>query len=109
MFDRESMDFQADRATLLEVPLSGVSARMEDVATGKLEVDGRAQGDVAQMLKFVNISPLVNTIGAVTRPMVAKGPASLELKLALPLKDLQATTRDGSTWPARPSSSRPRR
>ena len=60
VFDRVGMDFRAERATLLEVPLTGVTARMDDVASGMLEVDGKAQGDLAQMLKFVNTSPLAD-------------------------------------------------
>ena len=84
---------------------------MEDLATGKLEVEGQAQGDVAQMLKFVNSSPLVNTIGGVTRPMVAKGPASLELKLALPLEGLACSHSQGPDRPGRlgPGVRSPRR
>lgn len=95
VFDRASMRFQADRATILEVPLTGVAVRIEDLADARLEIDGRAQGDAAQMLKFVNTSPLVETIGGVTRPMVAKGPATLDLSLRLPLDDMQAATAKG--------------
>ena len=95
IFERASMKFQAVRATILEVPLSGVTASMDDLANGRLEVAGRAQGDAAQMLKFVNTSPLAGTIGGVTRPLVAKGPATLELSLVLPLKELQASSAKG--------------
>ena len=105
VFDRVGMDFRAERATLLEVPLAGVTARMEDIASGMLEVAGKAQGDVGQMLKFVNTSPLAEDIGNVTRSMVVKGPATLEVELGLPLKELKGTTAKGrrrhrgAPWP----------
>ncbi len=95
VFDRVGMEFRAERATLLEVPLTGVTARMDDVASGLLEVGGKAQGDLAQMLKFVNTSPLAEDIGSVTRSMIAKGPAALEVELGLPLKDLKGATAKG--------------
>ena len=95
VFERAGMKFQAERATILEVPLTGVTARIDDLAVGRLEVEGRAQGDAAQLLKFVNTSSLADTIGGVTRPMVAKGPATLDVSLRLPLKDLSASTARG--------------
>jgi uncharacterized protein YhdP len=95
VFDRVGMEFRAERATLLDVPLTGITARMDDIASGLLEVGGKAQGDLDRMLKFVNTSPLAEDIGSVTRSMIARGPASLEVELGLPLKDLKGAAAKG--------------
>ena len=95
VFDRVSMEFHAERASLLEVPLAGITARMDDVASGVLAVAGKAQGDVGQMLKFVNASPLAEDLGDVTRSVMVKGPATLEVELGLPIKELKDTTVKG--------------
>lgn len=95
VFERAGMTFRGERATILEVPVTAVTAKIEDLAVSMLEVEGRAQGDASQFLKFVNGSGLAETLGDVTRPMVAKGPATLALSLALPLNDMPAAGAKG--------------
>jgi uncharacterized protein YhdP len=94
-FDRASLRLQAQRATAMEVALSGVDVRIDDLAHGVVAIQGLAEGDAARMLRFVNASPLASALGDVTRPMNAKGPAKLALELRLPLKDLDSFTARG--------------
>ena len=85
LFEGAAMKFTAERGSVLEVPLTGVRARIDDLADARLELDGRASGDAAQFLKFIRESPLADRIGEATRPLVAQGSTVLDLSLKVPL------------------------
>lgn len=98
LFDRTSMTIRNARARLWGVELNGVSADIDNLnaASPVLRVDGRAQGPLQDMVRYVNSSPVGGWSGNTLREAQASGPADLKLALRLPLADLERSTVQGS-------------
>ncbi len=86
-FDRGKMDISASRASVYGVRLSNIHARLPHLEQRDqhLAVDGQGSGPLADMLRFVDASPVGGLIGGVLARADAVGPARLALKLDIPL------------------------
>ena len=85
-FERQGMNVRAQRGTIGGSNIVEATARIPDLGRDTtLEVRGVVAGELAQMLDYVNASPLVRTLGPVSRGALARGPARLDLKLDIPL------------------------
>jgi uncharacterized protein YhdP len=78
------------------VMLSEVRARIAEYREPLLLIDGRGVGMAADMLQFVDDSPLQGTVSRHTRDLHVTGEAKLGLSLWLPLAQLSATKVQGS-------------
>jgi uncharacterized protein (TIGR02099 family) len=61
-----------------------------------LEVNADGQGPVAEGIKYVNNSPLVDTLGGFSRDLRTAGNGKLHLELRIPLHDTHSTKVKGS-------------
>lgn len=97
IFDRVSMEIRNATARIGNVQLEPVRARIASFAAAPmLEIDGRGKGPAAEMLKFVNTTPVGTWLGEVLKPATINGDADLRLSLGMPLSDTSKTTIKGS-------------
>ncbi|PRC94855.1 YhdP family protein [Solimicrobium silvestre] len=87
VFDRESMEINAESGETDEIPVSKVKARIANLIGSNpvLEIDGNAVGPVQNMLHYLSVSPVLEWIGNFTQDTKATGNAKLKLRLDLPL------------------------
>jgi len=97
VFDRGGMSIHQAQGRIFGVDLRGVEANVRDFAHERiLEVDGRANGPLADMLRYVNGSPAGDRLGGALAQTSASGNADLRLALRLPLSQLDQSTIKGS-------------
>jgi uncharacterized protein YhdP len=88
LFEAERMQILASRAAILGARLSNVRAQIPDLYRGdeRLQVDGTADAATAEFLRFLEASPVSESIGGATREMSAAGNGRLQLGLELPIR-----------------------
>jgi len=87
LFDRASMTVTAKRGAAYSAKLSNVVARIPELGpNATLDVRGVAEGPLADMVRYVNTSPVSRWIGGLTANTEASGNAKLELRLGIPLR-----------------------
>ncbi|MBI5751945.1 MAG: TIGR02099 family protein [Hydrogenophilales bacterium] len=96
-FHGKRMDISASGATL-GTRLSRVKVVIPDLLLhdGVLEIDGEAQGASANLLRFIEESPVAQGIDHFTQAMKAEGNGKLALSLRMPLRHLENTRVTGS-------------
>jgi uncharacterized protein (TIGR02099 family) len=96
LFQRAGMQISNARAQVAGfsgLAVSRAQARMADMtAQPSVEVTGEIRGPLAQGLQLVKASPLAAMTREVLSPVSASGPAELQLKLQLPLRELARST-----------------
>ena len=86
LLDRGSMTVTAHRGAAYGARLSDVVARIPEFGRNvTLDVRGVAEGPLADMVRYVNTSPVSRWIGGMTTNAETTGNAKLELRLAIPL------------------------
>lgn len=95
-FERAGMRIQANSGQVFSSRLSGVRATLADFGKPLLQIEGNGTGPAADMLRFVNESPVATRIDDFTREASASGDAKLALRLQLPLSDLDRSRVAGS-------------
>lgn len=97
VFDRLSMEIRNAQATTQGVKLTGVHGGIKRLDERPvLVLEGAGRGAVADMLRFVNASPVGGWIGNALAQSTATGQADLALTLTVPLAHPPATTVRGS-------------
>lgn len=94
-FEGPGMRITAERAKIFGVALAGVVAEVPDLdAPGgeMMNIRGRAAGPTADFLRFVSESPVSRRIDGFTDGMRAEGAGNLDLRLVLPLRNMDAST-----------------
>ena len=96
--DGKRLELNASKASILGTRISNTSVVIADVWTRErmLGVNGLAEGETAEFLKFVAQSPVNEWTGTFTERMSAVGSGKLQLKLDLPLARLNETKVAGS-------------
>ena len=91
------MTIKASRGSIYGVAVSDVRAQIDDLAAADemIMISGRASGQTADFLRFVEASPVGERIDHFTDEMRATGNGQLELKLAMPLRQLASTRIEG--------------
>jgi uncharacterized protein (TIGR02099 family) len=95
--DRSTLEIRNARARLAGVDFSrihGVIPELGDHA--RLDLDGSAHGPLADMLRYVNTTPIGRWIGRALAGATATGAADLKLGLSIPLDDPGRTGVKGS-------------
>ena len=86
LFERRSMTVTAQRGAAYDAKLSNVVARIPEVGhNATLDVRGVADGPLADMVRYVNSSPVLRWTGGITANAAATGNAKLDLRLSIPL------------------------
>jgi uncharacterized protein (TIGR02099 family) len=97
VIDRSTLEIRDARAQLGSVVLSQVGGGIRNLADrSALTLDGTVRGPLAEMLRFVNATPVGQWTGQALAHASGTGNAELKLALALPLYELPASTVKGS-------------
>ena len=97
VFDRLSMEIRNAQASTQGVKLTGVQGGIKRLDERPvLVIEGVGRGGVADMLRFVNASPVGGWIDNALAQSTATGQADLTLALTVPLASPPATTVRGS-------------
>ncbi|MDH5207977.1 MAG: YhdP family protein [Burkholderiaceae bacterium] len=92
LFERASMTITAQRGRAYGALIEQATAHIEHLGRGAtLQVRGRASGQLADMVRYVNESPVKRWIGGVTDGAETQGPARLDLTLQIPLQHAENT------------------
>ncbi len=97
VFERGGMWFRQVGGRLWDTELSGVQGRIADLSPqAVLEIDGLARGPAADLLRYVEATPLADwTAGALAQAR-ADGTSELKLALRMPLSRLANTSLQAS-------------
>lgn len=86
--DRNALEVRDARARLAGVDWSRVHAGIAQLGEhAELDLDGNARGALADMLRYVNATPIGRWTGRALAKTTASGAADLKLTLAVPLDD----------------------
>lgn len=96
VFDRNTMEFRNAQGRLWGVELAKVSGTIRDLRKPLLKIDGEARGPAADLLRYVNSSPVGGWTGDALRAATAGGAAELKLALELPIGELERSTVQGT-------------
>jgi uncharacterized protein (TIGR02099 family) len=97
VIDRATLEIRAAQAQLGNVALSQVQGGIRNLAERPVfTIDGTARGPLAEMLRFVNTTPVGDWTNRVLARAGGSGNAELRLGLAMPLHDAGTTTVKGS-------------
>jgi uncharacterized protein (TIGR02099 family) len=96
LFDRASMEIRNARAQLWGVQLSQVNGTIRDFNAATLVIDGQARGPAADLVRYVNSTPVGEWTGQGLSQATVAGNGELKLALSLPLHDLKHSTVKGS-------------
>jgi uncharacterized protein (TIGR02099 family) len=98
VFDRVSMQLRNTHARVAghALELTGVNGGIADLDQATLRIEGTGRGVAADMLRFVNTSPVGQWVEGALADATATGNAELRLALQLPLSDLEQSAVQGS-------------
>jgi uncharacterized protein (TIGR02099 family) len=96
LFDRATLRLDQMQARLWGVQLRDVRARIDDLERPLLRVQGEGRGPVADLLRFVDVSPVGQWLGGGLKPLAASGQGDLLLDLSVPLQQPDRSTVRGS-------------
>jgi uncharacterized protein YhdP len=97
VFDRSSIALTEMQARLWGVQLRGFSARIDDLAERPLlRVEGELRGPAAEVLRYVDVTPVGRWIGGGLQELRAEGAVDLKLALTIPILEPDKTTVRGS-------------
>jgi uncharacterized protein (TIGR02099 family) len=95
VFDRNAMEIHNASARLYGVELAKVEGSIRDLAQPVLRIEGQGRGPLADMLRYVEATPVGEWTGHALRGATAGGSAELNLKLEIPIAELARTTVQG--------------
>ncbi|MBC3805814.1 TIGR02099 family protein [Undibacterium seohonense] len=97
IFERGRMEIRGDTASTNMVPLKKVRAVIPDLLDHHpvLLIDGLAAGNLQAMVNYVKASPVDDWIGKFLHDTTAAGNAQLNLKLELPLNEIDTSKVNG--------------
>lgn len=90
VIERIGMDLAIRSAQVYGVALSAVSAKIPDFEQAHLRIEGEGNGPAQDMIRYVNQSPIRERIDDFTADTRVQGPARLQLRLDLPLKQKES-------------------
>lgn len=97
IMDGVRLEIRSDKAQIFGAQLRRVKAVIPDYEVNEelLEIDGEAQGSASEFIRFVNFSPVTETVDGLTEEMTATGDLHLLLNLKIPLRRSHDTTAAG--------------
>ena len=95
-FEGQSMTIHAPRAKVLDVQLQNIVTRIPDLSMQQhVLVDGMAEGQTSNFLRFVHASPVREATQGFLDNLHATGAGNLELHLDIPIEDTDKTKLKG--------------
>ena len=95
--DRTALEIRDARARLAGVEWTHIHGTIPQLGDhARLDIEGSARGTLADMLRYVNATPVGRWIGRALAGTSASGAADLKLALAIPLDDANLTRVKGS-------------
>ena len=95
VFDRNAMEIHNATARLYGVELAKVEGSIHDLANPVLRIEGQGHGPLADMLRYVEATPVGEWTGHALRSATTGGNSELNLKLEIPIAELARTTVQG--------------
>ena len=97
-FNHDQIDIVGAQASVYGVRLSKVSGRIDRLAGADphLAISGQGTGELADLVGYVNASPVSSMIGGFLETAKTSGPGRLQIKLNVPLNQAVDTEVDGS-------------
>lgn len=95
-FHGAGLSIEARQARLLGVEIADIEARFADLEEGRLEVAARSPSSLGALVRVVNETPLSRHLGGFFRGASGSGRAPLDLRLTIPVDDIDAITVDGA-------------
>jgi len=97
LFEGQRMLIKASKGTLLGGTIASVTAEIPDLESTAeiLNIAGKVSGPTAEFLKFIEASPVGERIDHYTASLAAVGKGELDLKLGMPLRQLDKTQVEG--------------
>ena len=93
VFERDAMQFSQTRGRLWGLELAEVQGRIRALSPqAVLEIEGQAHGPAADLLRYVQTTPLAGWTGDALAQSQASGAADLKLSLTVPLARRADTT-----------------
>ena len=87
LIDRNAMQIRNATGRVYGVELSRVSASMPDLEQSLLRIEGQARGPVADLLRYVNSTPIAGWTDQALRDITAAGNGELSLQLEIATHD----------------------
>jgi len=95
--DRSTLEIRAAKAHFGGIEWSALQGRIPELGSNaRLDIEGVARGPLAEMLRFVDTTPVGRWTGKALAAATATGPAELKLVLAMPLARSAETGVSGS-------------
>ena len=95
--DRSALDIRGAKAQLGNVEWSGIQGRIAELGSRpRLDIDGVARGPLADMLRFVDVTPIGRWTGKALAAAAVTGPAELQIAMNIPLTRPSETVVKGS-------------
>ncbi len=97
-FSRNQLEIRSTQAIVHGVRLSGVVGRIAPLESHevRLAISGQGNGELGDLVGFVNDSPVGGLIGGFLATAQASGPARMQLKIDMPLNHAVDTDVSGS-------------
>ncbi len=96
VFDRNSMTLRNVQGKLWGLSLSNVNGQIAELARPVLRIEGNTQGPLADLLRYVNATPVGTWFGDGLRDARGSGNADLKLALELPFGVLERSKVQGN-------------
>jgi uncharacterized protein (TIGR02099 family) len=96
----DQIEIVGGQASMYGVHLANVAGRISQLSTqdSHLAISGRGNGQLGNLVGYVQASPVGQMIGGFLDTARATGPGSLQIKLDIPLNHAADTTVDGSVF-----------
>ena len=91
VFERNTMAIRDASAQVFGVELVRVNGAIADLAKPVLRIEGQGRGPLADMLRYVNVTPVGGWIANALRDTSVGGNADLNLKLEIPIDAVART------------------
>ena len=90
-FHGKSMFIKAQRGRILGAQTTNTAVTIPDLEFAHVLVDGHASGPTPEFIRFVQSSPLQKLAGSYVNGLQTQGEGALELKLDIPVSDVDAS------------------
>ena len=95
VFDQHTFQANLKQASVLGAQIRETKVKISDLLHSVLEVEGAAQGSLQTFLQYVQRSPLDELLSQSLHEAQGNGDANLQLKLALPIAELDKSKIQG--------------
>jgi uncharacterized protein (TIGR02099 family) len=96
LFRNRALQVNAVEGKIFDVDIKQVTAQIDDLSKGILDIEGRVQGLGMKMVNFLKTGPLAKTIGKQVQAIQVMGNNNLDLHLKIPLRKVRSLQVQGA-------------